>query len=369
MEARKYIRIFLNISIPLVTVWLICFLLPKALAFFMPFVIGWIVAMIANPLVRFLEKRVKMVRKHSSVLLIVFVLALVIGVLYLLISFLIHETNGFLQALPQLYEMGSREVADAYESFSEKFGILPRSVEASFEQVMDAAASFAGDFFQEHAASAGGAVARTLPDILVNVIVVLLSSYLFLTEHDRILTAVKSHMPDYAVRYAALLKQDIRKVVGGYFMAQFKIMFVVAVILFAGFLILQVRYGFFWAVAIAFLDFLPMFGTGTALIPWALVKLLAGEYAYAFGLVMIYVLSQVIRQLIQPKIVGDSMGLPPLTTLFLLFVGYRIKGLAGMILAVPVGMIFINFYKYGAFDSLIRNVRLLLEEIRKLRKE
>ena len=71
MEVRKYVRIILNIVIPVITVLVICFFVPKVLAFFLPFVIGWLVAMIANPLVRFLEKRVKIVRKHSSVLLIV----------------------------------------------------------------------------------------------------------------------------------------------------------------------------------------------------------------------------------------------------------------------------------------------------------
>ena len=68
------------------------------------------------------------------------------------------------------------------------------------------------------------------------------------------------------------------------------------------------------ALLIAFLDFLPFFGTGTALIPWAVVKLSGGDYKYAFGLVLIYLISQLVRQLIQPKIVGDSMGVNPLLT-------------------------------------------------------
>ena len=72
-------------------------------------------------------------------------------------------------------------------------------------------------------------------------------------------------------------------------------------------------------------------------------------------------------RLIQPKIVGDSMGLPPLTTLFFLFLGYRLRGLAGMILAVPVGLIFIKFYEYGAFDSLINSVKELAREIEEIR--
>ena len=368
MEVRKYVRIILNIVIPVITVLVICFFVPKVLAFFLPFVIGWIVAMIANPLVRFLEKRVKIVRKHSSVLLIVGVLALVVAGLYMLASILIREMNGFLHDLPALYENSRGEILSAVERISSLFDFLPESLNTSFEQFMDSLGAVTGDFLQKHAASAGGAVARTLPDVLVNVIVALLSSYLFLTEHDRLVARVYKWLPDSTKRYLRLFRHDLRRVIGGYFLAQFKIMFVVAFVLFAGFLVLGVHYGLLWAVLIAILDFLPMFGTGTALIPWALVKLFAGEYAYAFGLAMIYVLSQVIRQVIQPKIVGDSMGLPPLTTLFFLFIGYKVRGLAGMFLAVPVGLIFINFYRYGAFDSFLENGRLLIHEIEALRK-
>ena len=120
---------------------------------------------------------------------------------------------------------------------------------------------------------------------------------------------------------------------------------------------------------IAVLDFLPVFGTGTVLIPWAVIKVISGEYAFAAGLALIYVLTQVVRQIIQPKIVGASMGLPPLTTLILLFLGFKFRGIAGMILAVPIGMVVIKFYEYGAFDSLIANGKLLIKEIGKLMRE
>ena len=86
---RRYARLILNIVIPVAEILLLCLLGPKLLKFFMPFVIGWIIAMIANPLVRFLESRVKLVRKHSSVLIVVAVLALIIGLSYFLVSRLI----------------------------------------------------------------------------------------------------------------------------------------------------------------------------------------------------------------------------------------------------------------------------------------
>ena len=96
---------------------------------------------------------------------------------------------------------------------------------------------------------------------------------------------------------------------------------------------------------------------------------MTGEYAFAAGLVLIYVLTQVVRQAIQPKIVGDTIGLPPFTTLLFLYLGYKWAGIGGMILAVPLGMFVLNLYEFGAFDSLIENIRLLVQEITIFRKE
>lgn len=367
MDIRKYARIFLNIAVPLITIYLICVWGPRLLGFFIPFVIGWVVAMIANPLVRFLEKKIRIVRRHSSMVLIVGVLALVIFGLYFLGSRGLKELVLFVRALPGLYAEVQEDVTAAYAELEQVLTFLPPEVKDSFGQVIEQLGTYIGGFLQDLAASAGGVVARTLPDVLVHTIVVLLSSYLFLAEHDVIVQRIRDVMPGAVKRYVGLIKKDVRQVIGGYFLAQFKIMFVVALVLMGGLLLLGVRYWAVLAVAIALLDFLPMFGTGTVLIPWAAVKLFTGDFAYAAGLGLLYILSQAVRQIIQPKIVGDSMGLPPLTTLFFLFLGYRIRGLAGMILAVPVGLIFIKFYEYGAFDSLINSVKELAGEIEEIR--
>lgn len=369
LEIRKYIRILLNIIIPLFTVYAVCVWGVKLLVFFLPFVIGWIVAMIANPLVHFLENKVKIVRKHSSAVLIAGVLALVITGLYLLIGWLFREFSGFIRELPELYDVIAAEVNLAFQSIKSLLKFLPGEMENFLEQSASSMGTYISDVVQEMAARAGGVVARSLPDVLVYTVVILLSSYFFLAEHDKLIARLKDLMPEPAKRYGAMIRNDITKVISGYFLAQFKIMFVIAAVLLLGLMILGVKYSVLLAVGIAILDFLPMFGTGTALIPWAIVKVFTGEFAYAAGLVLLYILTQAIRQVIQPKIVGDSMGIPPLTTLVLLFLGYKVKGLAGMILAVPVGMVFIRLYEYGAFHGLIRNVKLLIHEIEELRKE
>ena len=146
-------------------------------------------------------------------------------------------------------------------------------------------------------------------------------------------------MPDAIVKRMTMVVDNLKYAVGGYFKAQFKIMAVVFAILLAGFSIAGVHFSILLALAIAFLDFLPFFGTGTALIPWALYKFMVGDYKMVVALVVIYAVSQLVRQLIQPKLVGDSMGLNPLFTLALLYVGYKIGSVLGMIFAVPVGLI------------------------------
>lgn len=369
--AARVFKILLNILIPAGVILLVCILGPWLLKFFMPFVVGWIIAMIANPLVRFLEKHLKLVRRHSSVLIVVLVLALVIGALYLIFSRLFLEISGLIRDLPELVEALKDELTNAVAGLSRFVQVLPQGIQDWVARLNDDLGSAIGQLLQGIAfptVTAAGNVARAVPVVFVNVVVMILSAYFFIVERDQILTVLHRAVPKGVWEYFRFLKDAAIRVVGGYFLAQFRIMFVVAVILAIGFLILGVSYSVVWAVLIALLDFLPLFGTGTALFPWALVKLLTGEWPFAAGLVFLYLLTQVVRQIIQPKIVSDSMGVPPLATLFLLYLGFKIRGISGMILAVPIGIVAANLYEYGAFDSLIRNVRLLVDEINRFRR-
>lgn len=371
-DGKKYVRILLNIIIPLTGLFLICFLGPKLLRFFMPFVIGWVIALIANPLVRLLERKLKIVRKHSSVMIVVAVLALIVGVLYFLTAKLFVELFSFMKDLPDIYENTLVDVMGVFQKIEHVFDFLPPDIQNAVSQFTENLGTYMGSLIQMVAAPTmeiAGNFAKGIPNAMVNMIVMILSAYFFIAQQDKLVGSLKKLAPDFVLRYMVYLRKDVRGLIGGYFLAQFRIMFVVGIILAVGFFVLGVEYGLVFAVLIAFLDFLPVFGTGTVLLPWAVVKLFSGTYAYGVGLLLLYVTTQVVRQIIQPKIVGDSMGLPPLVTLFLLYIGFKVRGIAGMILAVPVGLVFINFYKYGAFDSLIENIKKLITEVNRIRRE
>ena len=369
---KRCFRMILNIVIPLLGLCLVIFLGPRLLHFFMPFVVGWILALLANPLVRFLERRVKLVRRHSSMLIIIAALAIVIGLFYGAGLLVYREMGSFLADAPEIYQSVIAEIENALQNGRKLAEYFPQNLQPPLLAFSDNLDGLFGKLVSraaEPTVQIAGHVAKSIPNLLVNMVIIILSSYLFLADRESIMRWLKGHLPAFIFRYIEYMKRDAKGLIGGYFLAQFRIMCVVALILAAGFLVLGVRYGVLLAFLTAILDFLPIFGTGTVLFPWAVVKLFAGEYAYATGLILLYILTQVVRQIIQPKIVGESMGLPPLMTLFLLYLGFKLRGLTGMILAVPVGLVFINFYKYGAFDSMIRNFRMLMEAIQKFRRE
>lgn len=337
----------------------------------MPFVIGWFVAFIANPLVCWLEKRLKIVKKLGSALIIIAVLAAVVGVMYLGISKLVEEIRSLMVNFPQIYSELERGLKEIGESLQGIFQLLPEGFRDGWAAMISNLDSTMGELIgrvSEPTVEAAGNLAKRIPSILVSTIVMIVSAYFFVAQRDEVIFWAKKITPKPIQERMTLVIDNLKYAVGGYFKAQLKIMCVVGVLLLIGFGILKVHYAALLAILIAMLDFLPFFGTGTALIPWAVYKVLVGNYKMALILLVLYGVTQLVRQLIQPKLVGDGVGLNPLLTLVLLYAGYKVGGLLGMIFAVPLGMIVINMYKAGAFDYILDDMRILVKGIMSLRE-
>ena len=148
-EGTRILKILLNILIPAAAILLVCLLGPWLLRFFMPFVIGWVIAMIANPLVRFLEKRLKLVRKHSSVLIVVLVLAAVTGLLYLVFNRLFLEIAGLFRDLPDIVARGREELQNAASGLAKFLVLLPLPVQEWFTRLNENLGSALGELFQQ----------------------------------------------------------------------------------------------------------------------------------------------------------------------------------------------------------------------------
>ena len=360
MRLKKYVKSILVFLITLLGIVLGIVLGIRFLQFFMPFVIGWIIAMIANPLVRILERKLKVARKHTSMLIIIGVLALVIAAIYFLGVKIGEETKAFLDQAPEMYEEFREDFQSAGKNLEAIVSELPENIQESLEEVQQDIGAITGQAvgkLSQFTVDKAGSFARNIPGILIAVIFSILSAYFFIADRDRILEFGRAHTPQILQEKWRMMAESFKVVFGGYFKAQFKIMAVIGVILFIGMLILKVRFAILVAILVAFLDMLPFLGTGTVLIPWAVFKLLSGDIRYAVGLVILYLVTQLVRRIIEPKLVGDSIGMNPLATLIFMYIGYRAGGVLGMILAVPIGAIVLNFYKAGTFDGILNGLR------------
>lgn len=370
-EPKIYLKLAVNILITVVAVLLFIYFVPKVLSFFMPFVIGWIIAWIANPLVRFMEKRIKIVRKHSSAIIIIIVLVAVIGIIYFTISFLAGQIVDLIRDIPNLYQNMEQQFRQASESLQGVYKVLPKNAQKFVDSVTDNMNVYAMNFIQSINAPSiddAGIFAKNVAEVLLMSIITILSSYFFIADRDEIIAFTKKITPQPIIEKYYIIINVLKRAVGGYFKAQFKIMIILMAIMFFGFMLIGINYAFLIALGIAFLDFLPVFGAGAVILPWTLVDFLNGNYTRAILLLVIYLVCQVVRQVLQPKLVGDSIGISPLMTLVFMFVGYRLKGVLGMIFGIPIGMVIINLYKEGAFDVIINEIRIIIEDINKFRK-
>ncbi|MDO4291877.1 MAG: sporulation integral membrane protein YtvI [Eubacteriales bacterium] len=368
---KKYVKVVLNLLTALAGLLVLIFAVPRVVGFFMPFVIGWIVAAVANPLVRFLDEKLRIRRKAGSAIVIVSVIAAIVGLSYWGISLLVRQAVGFVEEIPQLWASLEQDVNHAgtwLESFS-KF--LTPQLQGQIENITSALSGFVSNLVNDlgsPTAIAVGNLAKNIPTILVGTIMCLLSSYFFVAQREEVLRFLHRYVPeDFRAKWAVMYR-GLTGAVGGYFKAQLKIEVWMYLLLLIGFLILRVRYSVLIALVIAALDFLPVFGTGAVLWPWAVIKLLGGDFKMTLGLLILWGVGQLARQLIQPKIVGDSIGVPALPTLFLLFIGYKMGSVAGMILAVPVGIIIAKMYQAGFFDTTIDSVRILVHGFNRFRR-
>lgn len=370
-SVRTYVKVVLNLLTALIVLLLCVFLLPRCIYFFMPFVIGWIISLIASPVVRFFEEKLKVRRKGASAIVIVAVLAAVILLVYAVCSKLIQEGIGFINELPMLWESVKAEFVQVGANLRGVYDRLPADMQNTLSNIGIEMSSYFSDMMEDAGTptfEAVGNVARQIPDIFLGTIMCILSAYFFVADKSYMSDAMQKYVPD-SVRYRFdLIRRSLRKAVGGYFKAQLKIEFWVYILLVIGLLMLQVRYALLVALGIAFMDLLPVFGTGTIMIPWAIVEILGRNYTMAVGLLIVWCVGQLVRQMIQPKIVGDSMGLNAIPTLFLLFIGYKVAGVLGMILAVPIGIIIVNLYEEGAFDTTKQSIQILVAGFNGFRK-
>lgn len=351
-----YLDIIMELLVILAGALLLIFVLPKSIVFLWPFVAGWIISMMAHPVIEYLEKKVKLPKKFGSAILIAAVITGIIVVLYFAVRGIALQVIGFIQDAPDIRHEIMRQGMIFQKKIEQFLSIFPPSFGKQFDQwsgsigeLFKKAASSAGDYGVAHA----GGVAKGVTSGLLGLVVMLFAAYMFSLEREKLIAWYEKCIPGFVKHKINVFMKNSVGVLVSYCLAQLKIMIVIIAILWIGFFIAGIGHSFIYSVLVGIVDIFPILGTGTVIIPWAIFKLITGDIKTAVILLIIYAICLVLKQVLQPKMMGDSMGISALTTIFLIYVGLKFGGLGGMLLALILGMFVINLYRLGVFDRKI----------------
>ncbi len=308
------------------------FLLP----FLFPFILGALLALAAEPGVRFLTTRLRLPRAAASGIGVGAVFAVICAVLTLLVGLALRELRVLAGILPQM-ELTARSGLEALQlwllNLSERTSpgirsLLQRNVNALFS---DGTAMLDG--IARQALSMAGSFLTQLPDGALGIGTAVLAAFLTSAELPHIRQWVRTKLPRKPIQSAAEFLTRLRVTAGQWLIAQLKLISVTCLLLTAGFFLLRIEYAPLWAMVVSLVDALPILGTGTILVPWSLICLVQHDTARAIGLLGIYAAASLTRSMLEPRFVGRQLGLDPLVTLISLYVGFRLWGIAGMMLA------------------------------------
>ena len=321
----------------ILALWLgVQYLLP----FFLPFLLGGLVALAAEPLVRLGSRRLR--RSWAAGLGVTVTMALLLGLLSLLGAVAVKELGRLAGAMPDLEDtaqQGLSVLEDWLVGLAEQTpeGIRPlltRTVLHSFD---------GGNALVEQAAAripkALGTVLSWVPDGALGLGVGILSAFLISARLPRLRQGITACIPAPAREHVVPVVGQIKQAVMGWLRAQGKLMLLTWGVVSLGLLVLGIPYAILWAALIAAVDAVPMLGTGLVLLPWGVICLLQGQQLRALGLFLLFAAATLTRTVLEPRLVGKQLGLDPLTTLLALYAGYRLWGFLGLLAAPMVAAV------------------------------
>ncbi|MBU5450614.1 sporulation integral membrane protein YtvI [Acetivibrio sp. MSJd-27] len=354
MNYEKHKKFFTVFAYAVIFGALAYFILFRYFSVIAPFVFAILFAMIINPLVDLFHQRLRINRKFAGILVILLVFGVLGTFLTACISEIYSLCKGFLTEFlnnPNSFDATAQGLNVISERISRLLHTDFDLVESVKNIIMPAA---------QWAVSAAGNIAKSVPQIFVAVIVFILASFFFVSDRKLITDFCLKYLKPKHLRSIERLKKIARDSILGYVKAQLVLMSITFVELLIGFSIMNLmkiadlNYIFLIALGTAVLDALPVFGTGTVLIPWTVIKVVAGDFNMAIALLIQYVVCICVRQFMEPKIVGESLGLHPLVTLFSMYIGLNVVGVAGMILFPIIALFLVRLYQTGAFDHILK---------------
>ena len=366
-RGQLWLRLGIRAALVIGAVLLTVFVAVPLVSLLMPFVLALVLAWLLNPVVRWLKNRLNISRKVISLAVLVLAFGTVGGLCYGLCWALVNQVISLFDNWQPILDSLMATVDNVGHWLDRLGDILPNSLVATGDDLVRALASWLEslDLSSQIAGLASWATGLVsgIPGFAVAVVAFLMASYFITSDYPRLRYLFTDQLPGNLRQFGSQVRRIFMEAFGGYLKSQLLLSLGVFAILTAGFLIIRQPYSLLLAFVLAVMDFIPIIGAGTVMVPWAAVDLITGDYRQTIELMVIWGAIVLFRQVGEPKILGGQTGLSPILSLVGIYAGMRLAGVLGMVGGPLLLLVCINLVKLGIFRPVAADLRLAMRDV------
>ena len=342
------------------TTLIVVFLLFKLGIFLFPFVLAFIFSMITQPIARFINEKTHLSAKVSTIISIVAFFLVLFGLMSVVSIKFIEEIYNLSKNLrgssAQFNELWNKSLDQGFVYID----YLPKEFITQIQ-------SYTGEFINFAARSATTFVNQTIrfitsiPTLIIYTSITILSTLLMSLDKNDIVKFLEHQFPISWLNKIYNIKRDILSVFGSYLRAQlilvticfFELLIALNLFLSLG---LNVKYPLIFSIVISLIDALPILGAGAILIPWSIFSFITGDIKLGFAIFILYVIVLAVRQLLEPKLISQKIGVHPLVTLVSMYSGFKLLGIVGFLIGPIVMIILKNVFSKELENGFFREI-------------
>lgn len=361
-----YLRLALRLLIVVAVICAIAFLTGPVIYLFGPFIFALVIAWMLNPLIRGLNRRLDTSRRFLSFIVVLLMFLSAGAIIALVVYKLFSELVDLASNWQAIWE-GFQPVLEYIEELVDRLStFLPVDASGFLDTLGETIVSWVETRLSSTADSlvtVAGSLATSVASGAVAVLVFIVAAYFITADYPRIRWKARQFFGQ-SNHFIRILRDAAGSALGGYLKAQLILSGAVGLIILVALLIWGQDYSLIIAIITAIIDFVPFFGSGIVLVPWAVVSFISGSTTKAIFLVVLSFGLFLFRKLAEPKVVGNHTGLSPLTSLVSIYVGMRVGGVLGMIFVPILVMIVITMYRVGAFQDSVDDLKAVVLDIK-----
>ncbi|RDW21586.1 sporulation integral membrane protein YtvI [Oceanobacillus chungangensis] len=339
------------------------FIIKYTFIYLYPLFIAVLLASLLHPIVHFIESIIPMPRAFATFITIIFIFLFLFGTIYFIIIEIYQGTAFLAEKLPAYFQafllyieaLFNQSIVPIYEKVLSLFQTLGHSQQQTIEQnVNKLTVEFAtsGAELLQNLFSSIPRLLSFVPDSITVFIFTILATFLITNDWERLKQGLKTILPQVANTSTKKILSHLKGSLLGFIKAQLILVITTSALILIGLLILRVEHAVTIALLAAFVDIIPFIGTGMIFIPWMLYLFLTANYSLTIGITIIYMVTIVLRQLIEPKVLSSNMGIHPLVALLGYFLALQFWGIGGFLVAPLLLIVLHAFYHAGVFHSI-----------------